>query len=320
MKLVTINNTPLGSPGALLKSGEVLHLAKAAKAGTLETWIPGTIRDILASGPDGMAVVKQLVKRIESASAAELAQLRETDALTGADTRLLTPVPNPRLIVAAGLAFKSHLAEMAGTPTPAKPTGFLKSVNSIVGSDVSITVPPDASGHVDYEGELAVVFGKTCHRVSAADAMGYVAGYMAANDVSARDWVRDVWEAKEVWPGRLTWEINIMGKQFDTFTPLGPVLATADDIGDVTALEIITRLNGKEMQKAPISDLIFSLAETIAYFSKWYTFQPGDILLTGTPAGVGVGRKPPVFMKAGDVIEVEVSGIGTLKNVLKSAA
>ncbi len=86
----------------------------------------------------------------------------------------------------------------------------------------------------------------------------------------------------------------------------------------MTALEIVTRLNGKEMQKAPISDLIFTLAETIAYFSKWYTFQPGDILLTGTPAGVGVGRKPPVFMKAGDVIEVEVPGIGTLKNVLKA--
>ncbi|MES2911127.1 MAG: fumarylacetoacetate hydrolase family protein [Pseudomonadota bacterium] len=320
MKLVTINNTTAGSPGAMLASGEVLHLAKAAKAGTLESWIPGSIREILESGADGLAIVKNLVKRVEAASPAELAQLRETGAVTGADTRLLTPVPNPRLIVAAGLAFKSHLAEMAGTPTPAKPTGFLKSVNSIVGSDVSISVPPDASGHIDYEGELAVVFGKTCHRVSTADAMSHVAGYMAANDVSARDWVKDVWEAKEVWPGRLTWEINIMGKQFDTFTPLGPVLATADDIGDVTALEIVTRLNGKEMQKAPISDLIFTLAETIAYFSKWYTFQPGDILLTGTPAGVGVGRKPPVFMKAGDVIEIEVSGIGTLKNTLKAAA
>ena len=161
MKLVTINNTASGTPGAMLKSGEVLHFAKAAKAGTLETWIPGSVRNILESGRDGMAVVKQLVKRVESASAAELAQLREIGALTGADTRLLTPVPNPRLIVAAGLAFKSHLAEMAGTPTPAKPTGFQKSVNSIVGSDVSITIPPDASGHVDYEGELAVVFGKT---------------------------------------------------------------------------------------------------------------------------------------------------------------
>ncbi|MES2414234.1 MAG: fumarylacetoacetate hydrolase family protein [Pseudomonadota bacterium] len=319
MKLVTINNTASGTPGAVLKSGEVLHLAKAAQAGTVETWIPGSLREILEGGDSGMAVVRQLVKRVESANAATLTNLRESGAITGADTQLLSPVPNPRLIVAAGLAFKSHLAEMAGTPTPAKPTGFIKSVNSVIGSGASITVPPDASGHIDYEGELAVVFGKTCHRVSAADAMSHVAGYMAANDVSARDWVRDVWEAKEVWPGRLTWEINIMGKQFDTFTPLGPVLATADDIADVTALEIVTRLNGKEMQKAPISDLIFSLAETIAYFSKWYTFQPGDILLTGTPAGVGVGRKPPVFMKAGDVIEIEVSGIGTLKNVLKAA-
>ena len=107
-----------------------------------------------------------------------------------------------------------------------------------------------------------------------------------------------------------------MGKQFDSFTPLGPVLTTADEIDDVAALEITTRLNGVVTQHAPISDLIFNLAETIAYFSNWYTFHPGDVLLTGTPAGVGVGRKPPVFMKAGDVIEVEVSGIGVLRNVL----
>lgn len=318
MKLVTIDNTVSGTPGALLGSGEVLHLSKAAAAGTLEAWIPDSVRAILESGADGLAVVRKLIERVESASKTEQADLRESGAITGADTRLLTPLPNPRLIVAAGLAFKSHLAEMAGTPTPATPTGFIKSVNSLVGTGASIKVPKDAAEHIDYEGEMAIVFGKTCHAVSAANAMQYVAGYMAANDVSARDWVKAVWEAKEAWPARSTWEVNINGKQFDSFTPLGPVLATFDEFADVTALRIIVRLNGKVMQDAPISDLIFTIAETIAHFSKWYTFHPGDILLTGTPAGVGVGRKPPVFMKAGDVIEVDIPGVGLLSNTLKA--
>jgi len=319
MKLVTIDNTAAGLPGAVLRSGEILHLGKAAAPGTLEAWIPDSLRAILDAGAPGLALVRQLLDRVEAAPATVQQQLRESGAITGAGTRLLAPIPNPRLVVAAGLAFKSHLAEMSGTPVPVKPTGFIKSPNSIVGPDAFILVPPDASGHVDYEGEMGVVFGKTCHRVSAADAMDYVAGYTAANDVSARDWVQDVFDAREAWPARLTWEVNIMGKQFDSFTPLGPVLATADDIGDVTTMQLVTRLNGKVMQSAPLSDLIFSLAETIAYFSKWYTFRPGDVLLTGTPAGVGVGRKPPVFMKAGDVVEVDIGGIGVLRNVLKAA-
>ncbi len=320
MKLVTIDNTAQGCAGAVLQSGEILHIGKAAAPGTLEAWLPTSVRSILEAGEQGLALVRQLVDRIESAPASAHDHLRERSALTPSSTRLLAPVPNPRLIVAAGLAFKSHLAEMAGTPTPAHPTAFMKSVNSIVGPGAALKIPANASGHVDYEGEMAVVFGRTCHRVSPSDAMSYVAGYSAANDVSARDWVGAVWAAKQPWEARLTWETNIMGKQFDSFTPLGPVLTTADEIADVTALEITTRLNGTVMQRAPISDLIFSLAQTIAYFSNWYTFQPGDILLTGTPAGVGVGRKPPVFMKAGDVIEVEVSGIGVLRNRLVASA
>jgi acylpyruvate hydrolase len=316
MKLVTIDNSVNGCSGAVLQSGEILHFGKTADFHSLETWIPDSTRAILEAGKSGLSLVSQMVDRIENVSDSKRDQLRERGAITSSRTRLLTPIPNPRLIVAAGLAFKSHLAEMSGTPTPANPTAFMKSVNSIVGSDSAIRMPPDASTCIDYEGELAVVFGRTCHAVHANEAMSYVAGYMAANDVSARDWVKPVWEAKEAWPARQTWEVNIMGKQFESFTPLGPVLTTADDVPDAAALQLTTRLNGTVMQNAFISDLIFSLTETIAYFSKWYTFRPGDILLTGTPAGVGVGRKPAVFMKAGDVIEVEVSHIGTLRNTL----
>jgi acylpyruvate hydrolase len=299
MKLVTIANTAAGSPGAMLRSGEILHFSKAAKPGTLEVWIPDSIRAILEGGKDRDS-------------------LRAAGGISPANTPLLAPIPNPRLLLAAGLAFKSHLAEMAGTPTPKNPTAFLKSIHSIVGPEAPVAVPPDAPGHIDYEGELGIVFGRTCHRVSADVAMDYIAGYTAGNDISARDWVKPVWEAKEAWEARLTWETNIMGKQYDSFTPLGPVLTTVDDIPDPTAMLIVTRLNGKVMQSAPVSDLIFTIAETIAYFSKWYTFQPGDILLSGTPAGVGVGRKPPIFMKPGDVIEVEISDIGVLRNRINS--
>ena len=318
MKLVTIANTAAGSPGAMLRSGEILHFSKAANPGTLEVWIPGSIRAILEGGKDALALVRQLVDRVEALPASERENLRAAGGIGPANTPLLAPIPNPRLLLAAGLAFKSHLAEMAGTPTPKNPTAFIKSVNSVVGPDAPVAVPPDAPAHIDYEGELAIVFGRACHRVGVDEAMNYVAGYTAANDISARDWVKPVWEAKEAWEARMTWETNIMGKQYDSFTPLGPVLTTVDDIADPTAMQIVTRLNGKIMQSAPVSDLIFTIAETIAYFSKWYTFQPGDVLLSGTPAGVGVGRKPPIFMKSGDVIEVDISGIGVLRNVLKA--
>jgi acylpyruvate hydrolase len=316
MKFVTIDNSARGAPGTVLKSGEILNIGKCAELGTLETWIPDSVRAILEGGTRGLAVVATLVKRIESSTDVERERLRQAGSLLAANTRLLTPITNPRLIVAAGLAFKSHLAEMAGTPTPLQPSAFMKSVNSVAGPNANIEIPPDAPEHVDYEGELAVVFGRTCHCVNPAEAMGYVAGYMAANDISARDWVKAVWAAKAPWEARFTWETNIMGKQYDGFTPMGPVLVTADEIEDVSALQITTRLNGKVMQQAPISDLIFTLSESIAHFSKWYTFHPGDILLTGTPAGVGVGRKPPVFMRSGDVIEVEISEIGVLRNQL----
>ena len=315
MKLATIDDGRGGEAGALLPAGEVLHLRRAALPDSLEAWLPATLREILAAGPAGLSLVQGLVARVQADGALQR-RLRNTGALTAPDTRLLAPVPSPSLVVAAGLAYKSHLAEMAGTPAPAQPTGFMKSPHSVVGSGSVVAIPEDASEHVDFEGELAVVFGRTCHGVSEQDAMAYVAGYTVANDISARDWVKQVWQAKAPWEARQTWEINIMGKQFQGFTPLGPVLLTADEVPDVTALRITTRLNGAVMQNALVGDLIFDLPQTIAHFSRWYTFQPGDVLLTGTPAGVGVGRKPPVFMHRGDLVEVEISGIGVLGNRL----
>lgn len=316
MRLVTIDSGSTGLPGAILMSGEVLHLQRAALTGTIQSWVPESVRGILEAGAEGLDVVRQIVQRVEALSPGGLTELRNSGALSPASTRLLAPVTNPRLVVAAGLAYRSHLAEMAGTPVPPHPTAFIKSVNSLTGTGATIAIPPHASGHLDYEGELAVVFGRECHCVGADQALDYIAGYTLANDVSARDWVSDVWQAATPWDARRTWEVNIMGKQFPGFTPLGPALLTADDVPNVSVLQLTTRLNGKVMQSSPVSDLIFSIPETIAYFSNWYAFRAGDVLLTGTPAGVGVGRQPPVYMVNGDVIEVEVESIGTLRNVL----
>ena len=317
MRLVTIDSGRSGTAGAMLRAGEVLDFAKAASAAVGQGSIPSSVRAILEEGPRALDAVRSLVARVEG-DRDVAKRLRAGGALTGPDTPLLAPIPAPGLVVAAGLAYRSHLKEMSSVPVPKQPTAFMKSPHSITGPGAAVKLPKDASEHVDYEGELVVVFGKTCHRVTPEDAMTYVAGYTAANDISARDWIPAVIGAKDPWEARQSWEVNIMGKQYEGFTPLGPALLTIDEVPDPGKLEITTRLNGKVMQHAPVSDLIFPLEETISYLSRWYTFRPGDLLLTGTPAGVGVGRKPPVFMRAGDVVEVEISGIGVLRNTIVS--
>lgn len=314
MKLLTIDEGRDGATGAMLASGEIVHFGRAARPGTVEAWLPDTMRRLLAAGDEGLAIARRLVDRHEAMRDDAREILRRRGAILAPTTRLRAPVPDPRLVVAAGLAYRSHLAEMSGTPAPPHPTGFMKSPTSITDPDAGVAIPPTATDRVDYEGELAIVFGRDCHGVDAEEAMDCVAGFTIANDVSARDWVHDVWQATTPWDARRTWEVNIMGKQFPTFTPLGPVLLTSDVVDDVRALRLTTRLNGQVVQDAPIGDLLFDLADTIAWFSRWYTFSPGDVLLTGTPAGVGVGRKPALFMRAGDTIEVSIDRIGTLRN------
>ena len=318
MFLVTIDDRPNGSPGARLSSGDILHLARAARPGTVETWLPASNLAILEGGTEALDVVRRMVARAEGGGGAD--ELSTCGALLPPDTRLLAPIPEPRMIIAAGLAYRSHLAEMANTPAPAHPTAFMKSPASVGAPGAILHLPPQASKAVDYEGELALVFGRSCHAVSPADAMACIAGYTAANDVSARDWGPAVHAAKDPWPARLAWEVNIMGKQFPGFTALGPALATVDEVRDPGELRIVTRLNGKVMQDSPVSDLIFPIADVVSYLSRWYTFRAGDVLLTGTPAGVGAGRTPQVFMHPGDTIEVEIAPIGSLITPIRAPA
>lgn len=310
MKLVTIDCVPGGRPGAILAGGEVLHLERAATPGTVERWLPESLRELLAAGAEGLDIARRIVERVEGMKNRE--DLRRSGGLLPASTPLLAPIPDPALFVSCGQAYRSHVAEMKGEAPPPEPHAFLKAPSTIVGPDTRVALPPQCPTMVDYEGEFCAVFGRTCHNVDAGEALDYIAGYTITNDLSARDWVPGLAAARTTAEARLAWDLNHMGKQLPGFSPLGPALVTADEVGDVTALTLTTRLNGQLMQQTQIDDLVHSVAESIAYFSHWYTFRPGDILSTGTPAGVGYGRDPKVFLKAGDVVEVEVGRLGAL--------
>lgn len=313
MRLVTIDCVPGGRPAAVLQNDEVLHLERAAAAGTTEAWLPTTMREILAAGPEGLDLVRRIVDRVEQADVARRDDLRAQGAVLPAATRLCAPVPNPTMIVSVGQAYHSHVHEMKGK-LPKEPHAFLKAPVAVVGHGAEIPLPPQYPDAVDFEGELCAVIGTVCHNVPEEDALRYVAGYTITNDVSARDDVHLIGAATTTAEARTAWDRVHMGKQLPGFSPMGPALVTADAIGDPGNLDLTTRVNGKVMQQANTSDFIFPLAKVISYFSRWYTLMPGDIISTGTPGGVGFGHDPQVLLRPDDVVEVEVSGIGTLSN------
>jgi 2-keto-4-pentenoate hydratase/2-oxohepta-3-ene-1,7-dioic acid hydratase in catechol pathway len=214
------------------------------------------------------------------------------------------PAPvDPPAIWAVGLNYRLH-AEEAGLPIPAYPVVFAKGVNAVVGDGAPILLPRGLrSEQVDYEGELAVVIGRACKNVTAEEALDYVRGYTCANDVSARDW--------QIARGGSQWS---RGKSFDTFCPLGPVVASREAIPDPQALTLRTRLNGTVVQETRTADMIFSVAEIVAFLSGSTTLLPGTVILTGTPLGVGMAQEPPRWLRPGDVVEVEVDGVGILTN------
>ena len=317
MKLLTIDGGSAGRVGVLLGGDEVVDLLAYSASSTLARLVPGSLRDILDAGDAAMDVVRRCLDEVDALSGETQDSLREQGIIKPlADTPLMSPMPNPRLILSVGLNYGKHLEEMSGTPRPERPTAFIKVRSSLTGSGKPILVPPQCPSMIDYEGELSFIFGRACHRVSVEEAIDYVAGYTIVNDVSARDWVGDVFNSEGRFESIQAWERNIMGKQLPTFSPCGPVMVTADEIKDPHDLQLTTTLNGEVMQSSKTDDLIFKLPDLISYFSEWYQFMPGDLVTTGSPSGVGVGRKPPVFMNEGDLIEVEAEGIGKLSNTL----
>lgn len=212
---------------------------------------------------------------------------------------LLNPVQPPN-IFAIGLNYKKHAIESGHNRFPPRPVIFIKATSSVIGPDDDIILPHMAPDEVDYEAELAIVIGKRAKNVEPEDTDDYVLGYTCANDVSARDCQQRL---DKQWA---------RAKSFDTFCPLGPWIET--DIEDPENCDISSRLNGKVMQDSNTSDLIFDTSELISYCSNNFTLLPGTVIMTGTPEGVGFARKSPVFLSPGDEIEIEIEGIGTLKN------
>jgi 2-keto-4-pentenoate hydratase/2-oxohepta-3-ene-1,7-dioic acid hydratase in catechol pathway len=269
----------------VVRGDTVIDLAAAS-----EGKLPQTLAAFLEQGEPAMDLARGL-----------LASAPATHSLH--DVTLLAPVPDPSKVIAIGLNYMDHCRE-TGTPPPTSPVIFAKFTTAIIGPGATIRWDPALTAQVDYEAELGVVFGRTARRVSEEEALDYVAGYVNANDVSARDLQR----------GDGQW---VRAKSLDTFCPLGPSLVTADEIPNPQALPIRSILNGQVMQESNTSEMIFDIPYLIAFASRAFTLLPGDVLITGTPHGVGVSRKPPVFLQDGDTISVEVEGLGRLTNRCK---
>jgi 2-keto-4-pentenoate hydratase/2-oxohepta-3-ene-1,7-dioic acid hydratase in catechol pathway len=296
--------TPLGSDeqslGVLIDDRVVavsaLALASSQAGEQTPAWLteaPDTL-EVIERGDRGLADIVSLIKRAPSS----IFEIDDRFAIPVDSVFFLPPV-YPSKIIAIGRNYVDHAIE-GGSEPPTAPLIFNKLPNSLNAHNTPIVLPA-ISKQVDYEAELAVVIGRRARRVSESDALDYIFGYTLINDVSARDlqfgdgqWVR--------------------GKGLDGFAPLGPFITTRDEVPDVQALKIEGRLNGRVMQSSNTSKMIFKVAYLVSYISQGITLEPGDVIATGTPDGVGIFRDPPVLLKPGDVYEVTIEGLGTLRN------
>jgi 2-keto-4-pentenoate hydratase/2-oxohepta-3-ene-1,7-dioic acid hydratase in catechol pathway len=282
MKLVSYHSSR-GPRAGRLDGDQILDLNEA------DASLPASVRELLALGSDGL-------KRAAAAKG-------KTQPL--GEVKLLAPIVDPPKILCVGANYADHAAE-SGMAIPTEPIIFSKLSTTLCGPNDVVRLPRVAH-KVDYEAELVVIIGKTGKNIPLARAMEHVAGYACGHDVSARDWQKGK-------PGG-QWTL---GKGFDTFGPLGPFLATPDEVGDPNNLRVQLRLNGQTMQDSNTSQFIFKIDFLIEYISACVTLQPGDLLYTGTPPGVGFARNPPVWLKPGDVTEVEIEKLGVLRNSFAS--
>lgn len=249
--------------------------------------LPASMKALLALGPQGL-------RRARDAAAAGT-------PLDRATCQLLAPLPDPEKVICIGLNYADHAAE-TGFPVPEEPAVFSK-FNTAIRAPGDPIVLPRVSRKVDYEAELVVIIGQGGRHIPREQALEHVAGFTCGNDVSARDWQLEK-------PGG-QW---LLGKTFDAFAPFGPELVTADEVGDPGNLNIALRLNGRTMQSSNTRQLIFPVDWLVAYISTVCTLKSGDVIFTGTPPGVGGARQPPVYLQPGDVVEVEIERVGTLRN------
>lgn len=281
MKLVRWGSAGREKPGLVDAAGKVRDLSAHLHE-----------FDAAALSPEGLARL----------SALDPASLPEAPSAA----RLGAPLPRPGKIVCIGLNYADHVAE-TGAKTPTEPLVFMKATTSLCGPFDDVLILP-GSVKTDYESELGIVIGTLCRRVSEADAPKYIAGYCTVNDVSERHW-----QAER--GGQF-----MKGKSADTFCPLGPCLVTADEVANPGALAVRSWVNGEVRQNGTTANLVFGVATIVSHLSQFLTLEPGDVISTGTPAGVGLGFKPPRFLKPGDVMEIEVEGLGRQRSKLVQAA
>ncbi len=304
--------------GALLGPDEVVDLNRAlalkfavedagAPEAEADSLLPAEPLEMLRSWEDvlpearaALAFVEGMRRRWDGPDLADLGVIEPRG-----EVHLHAPVPRPGKVIGVARNYAAHAAEQGDAAPPEEPVLFLKASSSVIGPDGEILLPA-ASRCVDYEGELAVVIGRRTREVAAAAALDHVAGYTVANDVSARDFQN-------------TRGQRFIGKSFDTFAPLGPALVTRDEIPDPQGLGVRTRVSGEILQDGNTKEMLFPVAELVAFASRIMTLEPGDVLLTGTPAGVGQARRPPRWLRDGDVVEVRVERVGTLRSYVRAA-
>jgi len=278
MKLVTFTHNQITRVGAVIGDEVVDSLGNAD--------IPNTMLDFLNKGAFALAAMRH---QIDGGN----------HRIKLADVVLQAPVPRPGKFLGIGLNYADHICE-TGREKPQYPTFFTKQSSCVIGPHAAIQ-RPKVSDKIDYEGELAFVIGKRCRHVAADRAQEVIAGFTIANDVTIRDWQMH----------SPTWTV---GKSFDTAGPLGPWLVTSDEIGDPHQLDLKTWVNDELRQSANTRDMLFNCYDMVAYLSQAMTLEPGDVITTGTPAGVGVSMKPRGYLKPGQIVRIEIEGIGELVN------
>lgn len=293
MRLLTFFDDSRPRLGALVGGDRVVDLAAAQGAVTGQPPAVTTMRQLIEAGP---AVWARLAEDLARGEAAAFSRPL-------ASVKLAAPV-QPSKICAIGLNYMDHVLE-GGRKPPERPVLFAKLPTSVIGPGDEIRWEPALSDKIDFEAELAVVIGRTARRVKAADAYNYVFGYTCANDVTARD----LQDTDGQW---------VRSKSFDTFCPLGPWIVTRDEIAEPHDLAIRCEVNGEIVQNSRTDQLIFRVPELIEFLSRAFTLLPGDVILTGTPPGVGHYRQPPRYLRDGDVVTVSIEGIGALTNVCRA--
>ncbi len=279
MKFVTFQAGGAPAQAGVVTGDHVVSLRAAGFADMLA---------VLASGPESRAKIEQFVSNPPADSTFPLSAVR-----------LLAPVPRPPKLICIGLNYRDHAAE-AHQEIPKVPTIFAKFSNVVIGPGEPIVLPKNST-KPDYEAEFMFVIGKRGRHIAAEDWQRHVFGYTVFNDVSARDFQM----ATSQW---------MIGKTFDTFAPMGPYLVSADEIADPHALDISLRINGEVLQRSNTRELIFKIPDLLAYLSSVVTLEPGDVVATGTPAGVGFARKPPRYLQPGEEVIISIEGIGELRN------